>query len=338
MLSTSYILGSITINTIFESNINGGIVYIIGIKFIYIITNIECMNELIKAGKIEKNFLNKILDNNAILVPIVILLPLILGLGYTVYGQGKGYRGFYYASNELNALLIILYIFLLEKLYNKYDLRTLLKTIAIFICCILIESKSSLVICCLALSVYLFKIVKEQRINRNFIILSMSIFVLIANKKILSVWESFKERQQYFFYNSNDFISYFTSRRNLFVKEAFTNLGNSKISFIQVIIGNGGNEYYLTEMDFFDMFFFFGLIGIIFWSYYLLKLIVRVYLKDKKLIDIFAILLVILFSFFTGHTIFSGVAGLYFAIFCCYKMNSENFLIESNEYYLNGRM
>ena len=130
----------------------------IGILFLHLILNIrmpmigETMNHLFRfiliiliysyaKILIQKNSqyvyhrISKIFNINTCVLIINILVGLF-GLGYSAYVEGLGYRGFFYAGNELSGLIIVLFPFLLYKVGEKYSYHNIRYLSTVFLCLI----------------------------------------------------------------------------------------------------------------------------------------------------------------------------------------------------------
>ena len=68
--------------------------------------------------------IKKIFKISTIVVVVNVLIGL-LGLGYSAYKQGDGFRGYFNAGNELSGVVMILFPFILYTLGLKYGIKTI---------------------------------------------------------------------------------------------------------------------------------------------------------------------------------------------------------------------
>lgn len=251
------------------------------------------------------------------------ILLKLLKLGYPMYEYDNvGTRGYFYAGNEISALLLVLSSVLAYKYWSieNKKLKFLLFFIFNIFLGVLVASKT----CVLGVFVvFLWIAVDFKSINFKTIktILMSLLFVLpllvyFTYKAILN--SPVMERLSYF-WEKLDFMTFIFSSRNLFAEKMFI-MYEHEFSLIQKLIGGGQGFYeskltHIIEIDFLDIFFAHGylgasllviLIGFAIIQSYLLKN--SNYNPFAKLSFIMAVLL-LLVSSIAGHVFNSGIAG-----------------------------
>lgn len=314
---------------LFKSEYYNEISIMVTIKFLSFIFMIEGLLCLVKLHVIEKGFLESIFDINSLLVPLVIIIPYLFGVGFTIYADGTGFKGFYFSNNELNFVLILLLYFKYNQFLKNRSVFKLIVVFLILFCCFLLNSKSSLILCvliivCLPIILHLKGQVKlSKRLIFSFIILMVIGGGILSVLMRDSIYE-FINRQLYFLRNKS-FIEYFTSSRTLIVENSWNKLIDNSNVLFRLIFGNGGlkdiNDVSPTEMDFIDTFFYYGMIGVGFITVYFTKILVKIKKDYNNVMFLYILLLV--YAFWTGHVFFYGISGSYFALMIAYSVSKE---------------
>lgn len=296
------------------------------IKLIYNLTLMQLLFILIKRKNIDKYFFEKIFTNNSFFVLLVILIPWILNMGYSVYSTGQGYKGFYYAQNELNAILLILYLYNINKSFKDVKMTNFLITILIGFCLVLLETKSSIILgTIISLIFIVYYIVVKKFKYKIVVVISIFCLIPIIVKMLQPIVESFLYRQYYLSQNfNNSFFAYFSSGRVLYMINAFNYLKTNSFFILKLIIGNGFIGLNLVEMDIIDIFLYLGIIGVVYILIIMYKLIINTIKNKNSTLDLFSLFIILTFSFFTGHVLFMTTSGIYFVLFCCYKSTNFN--------------
>lgn len=317
-----YTFVSIVINLLLGGKIIGAS---FPIKFLYNILMFILLMQLVKYKMIKPRIFYKILDNSSILMIFCILIPYLLNIGYTIYGGGIGYKGFFYSQNELTASLIILLYFSIYNLICALSFKSVFQTIGISACILLTNTKSSMIACAFGLIVLFFEYFRKKDAKYKKIFLgAMFLLLLVSYQFLNSQILGFLQRQLSLsnMYNKS-IIATVTSGRSYYVIEAMNNLLSSKVGLLNIIIGNGFCSTVLVEMDFFDMFFFLGIIGLSACLLFVLWLFLNSmqnFKTDYTIVRIVGFFMVVAFSFFTGHIMFYATSGCYFVILCLFDL------------------
>lgn len=286
--------------------------------------------ELKRYKVVNYSCLKKVMDNSINLLLIIYLFGLFFGLGEKTY-SGAGYKSVFNANNSFNIVVIVLFIFQVEKTIKQFNKINSIKSMSIALILVLLGSKTSIMFIPLYMLVKVimqFKKLDVKILIKGAIILIFSIFLIyiIFNEQILNIIN-----HQLYFLNreSNSLITYFLSGRDKFLEIGFQYY-ISNFSIITLLLGVGmySNQLYIgeelgrltvknIEMDFFDILFSNGAIGIIL----TFGLVTYVLVKNKNKIinnevtaEFISIFSMLLFSFLAGHVFPDALSSTYLAI------------------------
>ncbi len=264
-----------------------------------------------------------------IVVAANVLLKYI-GLGSPMYEYGSiGSKGFFYAGNEISALLVILSSIIAFNLwYRENRLAYFLFWAFTLFVGLTVSSKTGVI----GIMLVFFLIpLKKPSIRLNFkrmLFFLISILVLIPGA-IYIIWKFIQDtalfiRLQYFS-EKFDFWTFVLSNRNVFFKDAY-NTYIEKYSFVEKVFGVGQSQYenlnngMIVEIDFADILFAFGVLGLIYFIILMLFLIVqalRFSLVKAYPYSNFVLLMVLALlgiSTTAGHVYSSGMAAVFIGL------------------------
>jgi len=337
-ISLSIILLTLQFGYFFNHSSLNGLFFDISniIKLLFIIITIESYKALYKSGKIRNVVIVTIFKISIFTFPISILIPKLLGVGFTAYSNGGGYSAFYNANNDLNIVLIILLIFSLELIFQGIRLKKLnaiylLGFLLIITVTLMVGSKSSMAFSVVSILVYCLRSIKNNSIIKNFnlfVLLSFAVFLLVRVSYLFqNEINGIIERNKYFLNKSENIIGFLLSGREIFLENAYYAFINSNFIITRLLIGIGSYAKNLElgqllntgtkviEMDVFDVFFAYGLLGtFIIYSYFIV-----LFVKAWKIEFVYKYLYISVFVFSTivGHVLFSALSGSFLAIICC---------------------
>ena len=251
-----------------------------------------------------------------------------IGLGYPAYEHGDiGSKGFFFAGNELSALLIILSaivgfrLWLHGKKKNYY-----LFLIFNLLTALTISSKTAILGIILVFFAIPFQ--KKSLKLKNLFLLATSTVVLLPILLLLS-WKFIQNsnlilRIQYF-YEKFDLATFILSSRNVFLKNSYETYLH-EYSITEKIIGVGNTKYELlndnkvVEMDVVDIFFTYGFIGLFIFTIMIFFLLVQAKRMSKiahrpygGFVFLLAIVL-LLISTIAGHVFGSGMSAVFIGL------------------------
>lgn len=277
-------------------------------------------------------------------IPIIIivfsyLISLITGTAYLSYDiYREGYSGWYSSANELGNLLCL---FFPISIYNAFHNKDGIKfDIVLFVlnafCLLMIGTKVGLlgfyliVICYLVLRLVF---IKKKKLDLGFIfVLGTLIISLCFFMKLPGVYNIKFQLE-----NGNE--DYLLSNRDLYYRKIKDNYDKSP--FINKVVGvtyyettEELNSILVIEQDFFDIFFMYGLIGIVvITSFYIIIYInfIKSYLYYRKknkyskkyLSVIIAITIEFAVAFISGHSLLSPSVSTYLCLIIALSLNFE---------------
>lgn len=281
-----------------------------------------------------------------IILVINIFLKL-LGIGFPMYMLNTteiGSKGLFYAGNEVSVVLIILSSFLMYwyQLFNKKVLFIIVGIVAVFTGLYITSKTAILGTVFTFIYFFIFKPNRNELTIKDvffyllffFILMPAGLYFIVDYLKSSDIMERFS-----YFWNQLDIYTFILSNRNTFLFD-FIEIFKKEYNVVEMIIGVGQstfetlNHSHIIELDFFDIYFAYGVIGIMLFLFYITFVVIQSKLKsrNRKIFTFtsytkyIAILLIVL-SFFSGHIFNSGMAAIYIGcVFSLmyYKSNYEN--------------
>ena len=265
---------------------------------------------------IYRYFINLTFRSGFLLILVNILIG-ALGYGFYTYELLQfGYKGFFYAGNELGSTIVPIFGYILYKEYNKNHLLPYIaRCVFLIILGISIGTKA----CIIApiLLAFIIPFIYSNNMGRIKQIICLIILILLSVILLGSYLEDTGIAQIEKIvtnYQEKGFEETITSRRTEYWEQEKNDILHSNI--ISIFLGLGGNR--TVEMDPMDIFLNFGFIGL-FSIYSIIFLQLRYVYKtigcnswNKLVLTVDLILLCM--SCVAGHVIFSSMAGLYFAL------------------------
>ncbi|AJA68275.1 O-antigen ligase like membrane protein [Myroides sp. A21] len=253
------------------------------------------------------------------------LLSKLVGLGYPMYEFGNiGTRGYFIAGNEISALLIVLsaiigYYYLVVK---KDKLAFIFYGAFSFVLGLLISSKTGmlgivLVYIAILLSVYDFsKNISKATIGKALLGISSILIIIVLFITNTSIFDRYT-----LFWDKLDFVTFVLSSRNLYFHETWLII-QEKYNLVNYFIGVGPTQYYewaskFVEIDMIDIFFSYGIMGVLLFFQFYGSLLKESILLSKKQefpfgrVTLILLCFLLLLSCLSGHILNSGIAGVY---------------------------
>ncbi|MGG5329022.1 hypothetical protein IGI46_000112 [Enterococcus sp. AZ163] len=264
-----------------------------------------------------------------------LVIPYLLGIGNNTYDETAGFKGFYFATNDIAyAFLILLFLIGWFLIRREKPFPTIVLLVLYFsnlYCLVILGTKSGLlagVLYSLYLVIYFIshyrsRTLYEQFFVFEFLLLLFLLLVVKGKEFILKSLSSVITRFVYFkTLYQDDWLRLLLSSRNVYLRDAneqFLQTPNNQAIFW---FGSGfenrwdwyGRKGGLIEMDFFDMFFSYGMIGLV-----VLVLVVSYFWfiilnKGTSKFGLFLLLFTIIYSFLVGHVFFSALSATVFGV------------------------
>lgn len=251
---------------------------------------------------------------------IIIAANILLGLFHignrTYVNEGIGYKGFFYAGNELGGVFGCIIPFILYIAYWKLaKTKYIILSGFILLISIILSTKSVILISLISILlipwIYGGKSIRKKMMIFGMIFIIPSVYLLInqliKNNGALVVKYSYV-------YNRSGIIGLILSDRDEFWRTRSTDFFSS--SFFDQFWGLG--ESITVEMDPFDVLLNYGYFGLIAIIVVYLFIIVTAYRSKNNNsyvpLLIYQDWLLITMSILSGHIVFSSMAGLYIAL------------------------
>ncbi len=257
----------------------------------------------------------RIISVNTLVILINIYISLV-GLGTQSYGEATS-KGYFYAGNEVSALYLTLipcYLYFISKKYSVSSPQYITAIVLIIGSTLLLSTKTAIV-GTLFLSLYVTSLAIHKRKNQikfyliiGIILTAISIYgiVFLSN---LDIWQRVT-----YIYDKGGFEYVFFSDRDKYWQEEKHDILSAGSAAI--ILGLG--EERTVEMDFFDTFLNYGILGIAIVYGFYLYLLIKSYRYGRKCtigkIVFMSNLTLLVSSSFAGHMVFSGMAGPFIAL------------------------
>lgn len=112
-------------------------------KYVYfLLLFITCLN-FYREYKLDRSKLRRVLVIDLLTYSLLILIPFITNTSFASYakGKGEGIVGWFYAANDISAILIILFPFLLYETDEKFDYKRIIEIVLVVLASFLIGTK-----------------------------------------------------------------------------------------------------------------------------------------------------------------------------------------------------
>ena len=315
-------------------------------KIIYIFVIVESFKNIYRNKAQEgRDLIEKIINFNLIIFPLCIIIPMLFGIGMTTYDSTIGSKGFFNANNEIGLILSVLCIFAVDKIYNEVNIYNILIFIFLFISTISIGSKVGLTAPFLAIIIYFIKSIYNKNEKKKFykLIIYSSVIIILMLMTFFNelIYEVIKRQIHFYnFYSTNDtnpILTLLLSGRNEFINIMNNAISSSNHPIIMILFGFSsfikesivGFNFYgqigmkAIEMDFFDLLYSYGVVGLILVYGYIFNYICKYRCFDEKNMKYtLSLIIILVLGFLAGHVFFGAMAGSMLAIVICGMISS----------------
>lgn len=313
----------------------------------FIILFITFMN-FIDEYKIDRKEILNLFVINLLVYSLLIIIPFITGTGFNSYNNNEGYGivGWFYSANEISAILTMIYPFLFLYLDHKFNVKNCLLILITIITIIIIGTKAPyygmLIINVAMLIYFLITYIRKKEKLKQLIFMAIIILCSLLAQTYTPANINLEQRVECLEDYQNGTL---TEGGNLDCQVAedqqIVMLSGREVLFgysldiykdsstVDKFFGFGFSEREvieskwvtkIVEMDLFDVFFRFGIIGFIIYMAPIFMIIFKVAIgfikKIRKLtleqfIYSYSTALGIAFGFFIGHVFGAPSAGFY---------------------------
>lgn len=274
--------------------------------------------------KLELNKIVKILNVNTFIILINLILP-FFGFGAGKYGTTEdginiGSVGFFYAGNELNTSLLLIY----ASYYHiyRFNLKSFYKLFFVFLFFTFLTLSKSIIGGFFIISLLAWKIYHRGRLFVPLVVLIFLFSLLSIYLDKIDYLSLYFDSFSYFYEKSDTFIEFISSGRNLRLEAFHITNFFSRIDYVVYGTYLPGNPIFTFEMDYFEILFYHGIIGLLLMIIYWFQIKKYLnYINDysiKKYYFLFFIFFNFL-AFFVGHTLSSQMSLVYLIIFVLSK-------------------
>lgn len=279
---------------------------------------------------------------------------------FTALNEGVGAKGYFIEVNSLCAILMASLVFTgesflqslcKEKKYYMNNFENKIYFIGFWLNCIsliLLGTKTGLAFSVVYFIVVVFRVAVSKSFSLNFRIKVLALIMgglvivrIFFYDVILGMIEGIWGRSTYFYDQfDGNIITFFTSSRSLFLKNTLDTIVNSEVGNYLILFGGGYtvnfDKFYfpvrrvVTEMDWWDFFFSYGIVGIVSYLSFFRKGLINYFQEENKPIK--SVLLVLfVYSIFAGHVLFNSMTATYLAIVLAYMSASSYKTMESEK-------
>ncbi|EMG28381.1 hypothetical protein X560_2298 [Listeria fleischmannii 1991] len=271
------------------------------------------------------------------LFTICLLVPYLLGIGNQTYaGSDAGYKAFFFANNDTTIGFIAAATYTGWYLFHQTSsakqarrLLTALLYIGNLVGLLLLGTKTGIiygVVLTIVLLIRFFFFQKRVPLlvkwSTGSAVIAVALFAIFKGRSFILDTLSGSIQRLTYFYNlyNGDLIRFITSSRSQFLDSAFQSftgtghLVNQIFGFgFSLRVANWGLGD-LVEMDFFDVLFSLGFIGVLVTSAVLLYFFIKACQKRSIYSVMFIVLL--FYGAFAGHVLFSALSSTLFGLIC----------------------
>jgi hypothetical protein len=190
---------------------------------------------------------------------------------------------------------------------------------------LLLNTKSGMAACLVGVALFVLEyLLRKGAKYKGLILLGVALGLFVAKDFIMEQFLSFMERQTYLhnLYGGSLFDT-IVSGRTFKLEEAWEAFSSGSGVPIRMLFGNGFCSDTLVEMDFIDVFFYLGGVGVAGLIAFVVGIFIKSFKnfkKDRTTVRLFGYILIVGYAFLAGHIVFMATAGCYFVLLCCLNM------------------
>ena len=307
-------------------------------------------------GDLKKDELVKLLTTYSILYAMLIIVPTLFHTGYITYdyqgtgfvmvghGTGVGSKGFFVEINSLVGILVIFTFYTGQRalaFFKRGNLKNGMQFLLILLSLVAAEiittTKTGIVVGVIYLiyflprSYFVLRRVinkKQRRILAELLTVLVVVFSPFIYQGLAKEVTLFIQRSQYFFdlFDGN-LVKFITSSRSAFLEKTLKSVNKADNPLFLHLFGGGyyikldkpffGAGRRVTEMDWFDLYFSYGLVGIVAYITYFKESLFNLISSKKNPVKIMLIVFIV-YSLIAGHVIFNAMTTTILAVALAY--------------------
>lgn len=308
-------------------------------------------NDALFNKDIEKKTIQKIILIYSFLYGIILLGLYIFKFGYVSYdfeanklvtfaskSYGLGFKGFFIELNSLVAILSACLFFMKNKILNNVKSKSILMLyLSIYLLLIfslfITATKFGIVISIICSIIFIVQILRKPlALKLKIGVLVTVVFILLfSNYFFGDLFYNVLNRLSYFFSTTDGTsLNVLFSNRISYLFDTIRSIDISQNSIFINIFGKGfntslfytGNERSIIEIDFVDLYFSYGMIGICSYFYFFKDIFCQLIVSKNHCIKEMIIILYV-YSFLGGHIIFNSMTATILAICLSYATTTS---------------
>ena len=265
---------------------------------------------------------SNVIERISLLTPLTIIIPYIGGMGYHTYDSWAGYRGFYFATNEISFTVSSCIMYLILRLSDDIEVKYVILLVLNILGSLLIGTKSLLAVAAASIFLLILSFLRRKEGGKSKRIGAVAVISVAAIGGTVMFKDSLHAVYMRWLYgrqqNPDTSILFFlTSGRTSRIEGAWKAFHEG--SLIQILFGWGlagaNNGRPNTEMDYFDLLFAVGWIGFI-----ILMILYLLFLRHIKTnfwtIPLLGLIFILVFA--GGHVLYAGLGGMMYALIMVY--------------------
>ncbi|MBD5542795.1 MAG: hypothetical protein HDR01_00765 [Lachnospiraceae bacterium] len=292
---------------------------------------------LAKSKQLDRKDILKILRNNLLYAPILIIGSRILNIGQASYvHNSSGFKATFLSLNSINIALLVLFSYVFYNLCIRVEkTKWFVLLIYLVIPMFMLGTKSNLIFLVFVPILYICLNIKKRS---TFFFICIGAIVVVCVVAIMIRIDFFSLpfvtlilERQIFLFKQRDLITYLLSGRNWVLETAFKDV-ISYMGIFTMIFGKGyfaphneialimdgfGNDVRPIEMDWADIFMSYGLVGFVF-TYGIALFLLYVTFKNRKNKEtqfyFIALCILVIFASTGGHVYGEAISATFLGI------------------------
>lgn len=308
--------------------------------------------EALRSKDISYMDLRNLLLGYSLLYSLLVVIPYLQGGGFVSYDfdgnglmaktaevKGIGCKGYFIELNSLIAILSACAFFIknmilkfIKKKQTNWLILTTITYILLIAALFITATKLGIVLAFLCSGILIIQILQCQILVKQklFIVLFISSFLIILRVLLGNLFTEVLSRLDYFYGQSDgDILNVITSNRFSYLTESLQQIDQSGHSLFIDFFGAGyyssfsldGFKRSIVEMDWFDLYFSYGIIGFTAYLYFFKDAVFSLFFSKRY--EMKSMLLIFfMYSFLGGHIIVNSMTATFLAI--CLSYSSDD--------------
>ena len=263
----------------------------------------------------------RIISFYRIFFPLSLIIPKLLGVGYRTYSYGVGFKGFYYAGNDISIVMVVVTIWNVRELVRHPRKREVLLSGLSLTALLCLGTKTAWLMAAVIVAVFVLhgKRLLWKLVSAAGVFIGGTAFLFLERQEVLNLIGSLRSLYNRYLLSGGTVLTFLLSERDRLI-EKFFSLVYRENPLWAFFVGEGA--YYqaslipgdqLIEMDLPDLLIRCGIVCCVlimgFFGYW--------YVKYRRYADFgcrFAWLAMVGFSMIAGHVLFSPMSNLVLVI------------------------